>query len=290
MTKQRGLGKGLGALLGEAALQTAEPPSGAQLLPLQKVEPNPLQPRKNFDPDELQALADSIAMHGVIQPLTVRQLPSGFYQIIAGERRWRAARMAELEEIPAIVRDVETIQRMEMALIENIQRTDLNPLEEAQAVSSLMQECGLTQEQIAQRIGKSRSAVANLLRLLNLPKEVAELVAEGELSEGHARAILGAEDPEMMISLANQAVQRGLNVRQTEALAKAVKEQREEGEKQKEEKPRCAELTLVEEAARRRFGTKISIVGNEKRGKLILHYNSPEDLERIYEFIRIQDD
>ena len=198
--------------------------------------------------------------------------------------------MAELEEIPAIVRDVETIQRMEMALIENIQRTDLNPLEEAQAVSSLMQECGLTQEQIAQRIGKSRSAVANLLRLLNLPKEVAELVAEGELSEGHARAILGAEDPEMMISLANQAVQRGLNVRQTEALAKAVKEQREEGEKQKEERPRCAELTLVEEAARRRFGTKISIVGNEKRGKLILHYNSPEDLERIYEFIRIQDD
>ena len=281
-----GLGRGMDALFGEMAEETE---NRIQMIPIGQIDPNKEQPRKQFDLESLDQLASSIRSVGIIQPIVV--CPNGKrYTIVAGERRWRAARMAELEEIPAIVRDVETIQRMEMALIENIQRTDLNPLEEAQAVSSLMQECGLTQEQIAQRIGKSRSAVANLLRLLNLPKEVAELVAEGELSEGHARAILGAEDPEMMISLANQAVQRGLNVRQTEALAKAVKEQREEGEKQKEEKPRCAELTLVEEAARRRFGTKISILGNEKRGKLILHYNSPEDLERIYEFIRIQDD
>ena len=275
MPKVKGcLGRGMDALFGEMAEETE---NRIQMIPIGQIDPNKEQPRKQFDLESLDQLASSIRSVGIIQPIVV--CPNGKrYTIVAGERRWRAARMAELEEIPAIVRDVETIQRMEMALIENIQRTDLNPLEEAQAVSSLMQEC------------KSRSAVANLLRLLNLPKEVAELVAEGELSEGHARAILGAEDPEMMISLANQAVQRGLNVRQTEALAKAVKEQREEGEKQKEEKPRCAELTLVEEAARRRFGTKISIVGNEKRGKLILHYNSPEDLERIYEFIRIQDD
>ena len=161
MTKQRGLGKGLGALLGEAALQTAEPPSGAQLLPLQKVEPNPLQPRKNFDPDELQALADSIAMHGVIQPLTVRQLPSGFYQIIAGERRWRAARMAGLSEIPVVVIEADDKKAMELALIENLQRADLNPIEEAQGYQQLMTDYGMTQELAAERVGKSRPAVAN---------------------------------------------------------------------------------------------------------------------------------
>ncbi len=185
-----------------------------------------------------------------------------------------------------MVRDVEEVQRMEMTLIENIQRTDLNPMEEAQAIGSLIQQCGLTQEQVAQRLGKSRSAVANLLRMLNLPKQVSDLVASGELSEGHARALLGAENERDMINLSNQVVQRGLNVRQTEALVKFMKEER----KPRQERPRCAELSIVEEAARMRFGTKVTITGNEKRGKLILHYNTPEDLERIYEFIRLQED
>ena len=160
MTKQRGLGKGLGALLGEAAMQTAQPPSGAQLLPLQKVEPNPLQPRKSFDPDELQALADSIAMHGIIQPLTVRQLPSGFYQIIAGERRWRAARLAGLDEVPVVVIEADDKKAMELALIENLQRSDLNPIEEAKGYQQLMTEYGMTQEVTAERVGYGVEAVA----------------------------------------------------------------------------------------------------------------------------------
>ena len=190
MTKQRGLGKGLGALLGEAAMQTAQPPSGAQLLPLQKVEPNPLQPRKSFDPDELQALADSIAMHGIIQPLTVRQLPSGFYQIIAGERRWRAARLAGLDEVPVVVIEADDKKAMELALIENLQRSDLNPIEEAKGYQQLMTEYGMTQEVTAERVGKSRPAVANALRLLSLSPAVLELVEQGRLSAGHARALL----------------------------------------------------------------------------------------------------
>ena len=173
-----------------------------------------------------------------------------------------------------------------MSLIENIQRTDLSAIEEAQAIDALMQQCGLTQELAAQRLGKSRSAVANLLRLLSLPKEVTELVTAGELSEGHARALLGADDAEQMIDLANKVVASGLNVRQTEALVKTLKEDRPA----KEEKPRCAELTLVEEAARMRFGTKVTITGNEKKGKLILHYGSPEDLERIYELLKMKED
>lgn len=181
---------------------------------------------------------------GVIQPIILA--PNGKrYTIVAGERRWRAARMAELSEVPAIVRDVEEIRRMEMSLIENIQRTDLNPMEEAQAIHALMQQCGLTQEQVAQRLGKSRSAVANLLRLLSLPQEVADLVASGDLTEGHARALLGAENERDIVNLSRQVVQRGLNVRQTESLVKYMREETAP----KPERPRCAELALVEEAA-----------------------------------------
>jgi ParB family chromosome partitioning protein len=281
-----GLGKGIGALFGEMAPAEEEQKENLiQMVPIGQIDPNKNQPRKQFDMDALDQLAASIRSVGFIQPIVLS--PNGKrYTIVAGERRWRAARMAELTEIPAIVRDVEEVQRMEMMLIENIQRTDLNPMEEAQAINGLMQQCGLTQEQVAQRLGKSRSAVANLLRMLNLPKEVADLVAAGELSEGHARALLGAESERDMINLSNQVVQRGLNVRQTEALVKFMKEERQP----KPERPRCAELSLVEEAARMRFGTKVTITGNERHGKLILHYNTPEDLERIYEFIRLHDD
>lgn len=282
--KQSGLGRGIDALFGDIGFEEENLENKVQMIDIGLIDPNREQPRKKFDVDMLTQLADSIRAVGIIQPIVLS--PNGKrYTIIAGERRWRAARLAELTEVPALVRDVETVRRMEMSLIENIQRTDLNAIEEAQAIDALMQQCGLTQELAAQRLGKSRSAVANLIRLLSLPKEVTEMVTAGELSEGHARALLGADDAEQMIDLANKVIASGLNVRQTEALVKTLKEDRPE----KEEKPRCAELTLVEEAARMRFGTKVTITGNEKKGKLILHYGSPEDLERIYELLKMKE-
>ena len=288
MAKQKmsGLGRGMDALFGDNILTEETNENTVQMIDIGLIDPNKEQPRKRFDADLLTQLADSIRAVGIIQPIVLS--PNGKrYTIIAGERRWRAARMAELTEVPALVRDVETVRRMEMSLIENIQRTDLNAIEEAQAIEALMQQCGLTQEMAAQRLGKSRSAVANLLRMLNLPKEVADMVVSGELSEGHARALLGAEDEEQIIALANKVVDNSLNVRQTETLVKAMKEEKPA----KEEQPlyRCAELSLVEEAARMRFGTKVTITGNEKKGKITLHYGSAEDLERIYEFLKIKD-
>lgn len=287
MAKQKmsGLGRGMDALFGDNILEEETGKDVVQMIDIGLIDPNKEQPRKKFDADQLTQLADSIRAVGIIQPIVVA--PNGKrYTIIAGERRWRAARMAELAEVPALVRDVETVRSMEMSLIENIQRTDLNAIEEAQAIDALMQQCGLTQDMAAQRLGKSRSAVANLLRMLNLPKEVAQMVIAGEISEGHARAILGAEEPEKMIALANKVVDNSLNVRQTETLVKAMKEEKPEKEMPAE---RCAELSLVEEAARMRFGTKVTVTGNEKRGRIILHYGSLEDLERIYEFLKIKE-
>ncbi|MGN1251008.1 MAG: ParB/RepB/Spo0J family partition protein [Candidatus Spyradocola sp.] len=279
--KQSGLGRGLDTLFGDMGLEEENNENTVQMIDIGLIDPNKDQPRKRFDADALTQLADSIRSVGLIQPIVVS--PNGRrYTIIAGERRWRAARMAELKEVPALVREVETVRRMEMSLIENIQRTDLNAIEEAQAIEALMQQCGLTQEQTAQRLGKSRSAVANLLRLLTLPEGVSQMVVSGELSEGHARALLGAQSEEDMVSLAEKVATGGLNVRQTEALVKTYQQPLTE----REEKPRCAELSLVEEAARMRFGTKVTITGNERRGKLVLHYNSPEDLERIYELLK----
>lgn len=279
--KQSGLGRGLDTLFGDMGLEEENNENTVQMIDIGLIDPNKDQPRKRFDADALTQLADSIRSVGLIQPIVVS--PNGRrYTIIAGERRWRAARMAELKEVPALVREVETVRRMEMSLIENIQRTDLNAIEEAQAIEALMQQCGLTQEQTAQRLGKSRSAVANLLRLLTLPEGVSQMVVSGELSEGHARALLGAQSEEDMVSLAERVATGGLNVRQTEALVKTYQQPQSE----REEKPRCAELSLVEEAARMRFGTKVTITGNERRGKLVLHYNSPEDLERIYELLK----
>lgn len=285
MAKQKmsGLGRGMDALFGDNILVEENNENTVQMIDIGLIDPKKEQPRKKFDADQLTQLADSIRAVGIIQPIVVSQNGKR-YTIIAGERRWRAARLAELTEVPALVRDVETVRSMEMSLIENIQRTDLNAIEEAQAIEALIQQCGLTQEMAAQRLGKSRSAVANLLRMLNLPKEVQQMVVAGELSEGHARALLGAEEPEKMIALANKIVDNSLNVRQTETLVKAMKEEKPEKEERAEST--CAELSLVEEAARLRFGTRVTIVGTEKRGKITLHYGSPEDLERIYEILR----
>ena len=282
MTKQRGLGKGLGALLGEAALQTAEPPSGAQLLPLQKVEPNPLQPRKNFDPDELQALADSIAMHGVIQPLTVRQLPSGFYQIIAGERRWRAARMAGLSEIPVVVIEADDKKAMELALIENLQRADLNPIEEAQGYQQLMTDYGMTQELAAERVGKSRPAVANALRLLSLCPAVLELVEQGWLSAGHARALLAIKSAPEQYAVAMKVINLQLSVRQTENMCKNLTK------KPKQEQPKPIAVDYIAECEKtlsKRLSRGVRIVNGKRKGRVELEYYGEEDLQQLYELL-----
>ena len=279
MTKQRGLGKGLGALLGEAAMQTAQPPSGAQLLPLQKVEPNPLQPRKSFDPDELQALADSIAMHGIIQPLTVRQLPSGFYQIIAGERRWRAARLAGLDEVPVVVIEADDKKAMELALIENLQRSDLNPIEEAKGYQQLMTEYGMTQEVTAERVGKSRPAVANALRLLSLSPAVLE---QGRLSAGHARALLTVKSAPEQYAVAMKVINLQLSVRQTENMCKNLVK----ATKPKQEKPIAVDyLAECEKTLSKRLGRGVRIVSGKRKGRLELEYYGEEDLQRLYELL-----
>ena len=282
MTKQRGLGKGLGALLGEAALQTAEPPSGLQLLPFQKCEPNPLQPRKNFDPDELQALADSIAMHGVIQPLTVRQLPSGFYQIIAGERRWRAARMAGLSEIPVVVIEADDKKAMELALIENLQRADLNPIEEAQGYQQLMTDYGMTQELAAERVGKSRPAVANALRLLSLCPAVLELVEQGRLSAGHARALLAIKSAPEQYAVAMKVINLQLSVRQTENMCKNLTR------KPKQEQPKPIAVDYIAECEKtlsKRLSRGVRIVNGKRKGRVELEYYGEEDLQQLYELL-----
>ena len=282
MTKQRGLGKGLGALLGEAAMQTAQQPSGAQLLPLQKVEPNPLQPRKSFDPDELQALADSIAMHGIIQPLTVRQLPSGFYQIIAGERRWRAARLAGLDEVPVVVIEADDKKAMELALIENLQRSDLNPIEEAKGYQQLMTEYGMTQEVTAERVGKSRPAVANALRLLSLCPAVLELVEQGRLSAGHARALLTVKSAPEQYAVAMKVINLQLSVRQTENMCKNLVK----ATKPKQEKPIAVDyLAECEKTLSKRLGRGVRIVSGKRKGRLELEYYGEEDLQRLYELL-----
>ena len=219
MASQKGLGKGLGALLGDFD-DTPQEKTPYQLLPLHKVEPNRSQPRQDFDEEELEALAESIRTHGVIQPLTVRALDSGYYQIIAGERRWRASRLAGLSEIPAVVIEADDKKAMELALIENLQRQDLNPVEEALGYQSLMTDYGMTQEETSQRVGKSRSAVANALRLLNLSDELLEKVRSGALSAGHARAVLSISTEKRRLEAAQKIIALGLSVRQAELLCK----------------------------------------------------------------------
>ena len=270
MAMKKGLGKGVGALLGESALtMQPETEEGLKTLPLQKVEPNPAQPRKYFDPDELQELADSIAMHGVIQPLTVRLLPSGYYQIIAGERRWRAARLAGLTEIPVVVIEADDKKAMELALIENLQRADLNPVEEALGYQQLISEYGMTQEQAAERVGKSRPAVANALRLLSLSRPVQDLLAEGRLSAGHARALLTI---------------RSDAVRQTETmcrnLAKTVKQ------KPQPAAPAVDYIAECEKELKKTLGRGVKIVRGKKKGRVELEYYGEDDLQTIYELLQ----
>ena len=282
----KGLGRGLAALLGDDVM-TPEEEKTSLYLPISQVESCASQPRKQFDPDALADLADSIREHGIIQPLTVRKLQSGYYQIIAGERRWRAARMAGLSEVPAIVIEADDRKAMELAMIENLQREDLNPIEEANGYKVLMSEYGLTQEEVAQRVGKSRPAVANALRLLTLPDPVHLLLEEGKLSAGHARAILAVPSGELQKKLAQKVIAEELSVRQTEALAKRLAaEPREAAEPKSAAGPDLSiYLREAEKTLATRFGRKVHIINGRKKGKIELEYYNPEDLNTLLELL-----
>ena len=272
-----GLGRGLNALLGDPVLQNQG--EGSVSLPISQVEPGLNQPRKRFDPEALAELADSIREHGIIQPLTVRRLSSGYYQIIAGERRWRAAKQAGLDEVPAVIIEADDRKVMEIGLIENLQREDLNPAEEARGYQVLMEEYGMTQEQVAQRMGKSRPAVTNALRLLNLPEDLMALVEEGKLSAGHARALLGAPTPALQRQGARAVLDKGLSVRQTEALVKAL--QKEKKPKVRSEDMLAIYLADLEKNLGSQLGRKVHIQHRGKKGKLELEYYSEDDLETL---------
>lgn len=272
-----GLGRGLNSLLGDPELNTQE--SGSVTLPISQVQPGLNQPRKRFEPEALEDLAQSIRLHGIIQPLTVRRLPSGYYQIIAGERRWRAAKLAGLAEVPAVIIEADDRKVMELALIENLQREDLNPAEEARGYQVLMEDYGLTQEQVAERMGKSRPAITNTLRLLALPGELLKLLEEGVLSAGHARALLGLPTPLLQIQAAKKVVAEGLSVRQTEALVKAL--QREKKEKSKISDEIALYLGEAEKKLAGQLGRKVKIAHRGKKGRIELEYYNEQDLENL---------
>ena len=277
MAKMKGLGKGLDALLGDEF--TNEPEVKSSLfLPLSQVESCAAQPRKQFDPDALADLADSIRQHGIIQPLTVRKLQSGYYQIIAGERRWRAARMAGLRQVPVVVIEADDRKAMELAMIENLQREDLNPMEEAEGYHTLMEQYGLTQEETSQRVGKSRSAVANALRLLHLSDEVRVLVEEGKLSGGHARALVPLT-AELQKKAAAVIIKDDLSVRQTELLVKKLT-----ADKPQKPVKDAGSVDYAAEAARElseRLGRPCRIVTGRKKGRLELEYYGVDDLNAL---------
>ena len=278
--KPSGLGRGLGALLGDDVLKPEA--AGNLYLPISQVESYSAQPRKLFDEDALAELADSIREHGVIQPLTVRKLSSGYYQIIAGERRWRAARMAGLTEIPAVVIEADDQKAAELALVENLQREDLNPMEEAAGYQSLIQTYHMTQEEAARRVGKSRSAVANAMRLLGLQPGVRKLVEEGTLSAGHARALLPLS-PALQTKAAEAVVQSQLSVRQTEALAKRMLAEPKE-EPELPEPPKEVDYAAeAQQSLSSRLGRGVRIVTGRKKGRIELEYYGLDDLNDLLE-------
>ena len=283
MAKQKGLGKGLGALLSDYT-PVQEQEGSLRQLPVQKVEPNPMQPRREFDQEALEALADSISEHGMLQPLTVRELPSGYFQIIAGERRWRAARLAGLSEVPALVIEADDRKTMELALIENLQREDLNPVEEALGYDSLIKDYGLTQEEAARRVGKSRPTVANALRLLNLEEELLELVRASKLSPGHARAVLSVKDPSKRREAAQKIVALDLSVRQAELLCRNLS--REPKPEQPEKPLRVDYVAECEKQLSSHLGRGVKIVTGKRKGRFELEFYGPEDLQLLYEALQ----
>ncbi len=278
MANAKGLGKGLGALMGDVLDEPASK-SPYQILPIHKVEPNPDQPRQDFDDEELAALAASIAEHGIVQPLTVRPLGvSGYYQIIAGERRWRAARLAGLTDVPAVIIEADDKKTMVLALIENLQRQDLNPVEEALGYDRLIAEFGLTQEEAAARVGKSRPAVANALRLLGLSEPVLELVRCGKLSAGHARAVLTLKTPKAQEDAAQKIVALGLSVRQAELMCKNL------GKEPAVLPAPTLKVDYVAECEKslsRHLGRGVKIVCGKRKGRFELEFYGQDDLQKL---------
>jgi len=276
--KMKGLGRGLDALLSE----TPQPGESVRAVAVADIDPSRDQPRRAFDPDALAQLADSIRAAGVLQPILVT--PEGRrFRIIAGERRFRAARLAGLETIPCIVRDADTSRRLEWALIENIQRQDLNPMEEAAAIRALMDACGLTQDPVSSRLGKSSAAIANLLRLLNLPAKAADWVASGLLSEGHAKVLAGVGDETALLALEQKAIDEGWSVRALESAIEQLS-----APQPKPAKPLRAlapELTQLQDSAREAFGLRVQVKGSLKKGSIVLKYESADELERFYDMM-----
>lgn len=281
--KKGGLGKGLDALFMDN--ETVDS-GGVVTLRLSEIEPNRDQPRKIFSEEALNELADSIREHGVLQPLLVRSLPGGSYQLVAGERRWRASRMAGLQEVPVVIREMDEEQAMEIALIENLQREDLNAIEEATGYKQLMERYGMTQEQVAKRVGKSRPAIANALRLLNLPQKVMDMVGEGEVSPGHARALLAFDDQDRIVEIAQKVKTGKYSVRDIERMAKNQDEKKEKAAKAPEEPAwggKSAFLTEMEIAMSMEMGRKVRIIPNGEGGTLQIQFWDEEDLKSLAE-------
>jgi ParB family chromosome partitioning protein len=278
-SNERGLGRGLGALIPRATI-------GLREVPVDAIKPNPWQPRTHFDEQELEELAQSIREHGVLQPVLVSQQPDGTFQLITGERRWRAVQLAGMPTVPAMVKEATPQASLELALVENIQRRDLNPLEEAHAFRQLLDEHGLTQEQLGQRLGKSRVAITNTLRLLHLPERVREALANGSITEGHARAILMANGESQRLRLLERVLADHLSVRDTEALARQMNTSRT---RVSVETPLDPDVERLEEAFRHALGTRVHLLKGRRGGRLVIHFFSDEELQGIYETITRKD-
>lgn len=274
--KQSGLGKGLGALLLE---NTTEDMVATNTLPISEIIPNKEQPRKTFDEAALDELAESIKQHGVLQPLLVRPLANGGYQLVAGERRWRASRKAGLREVPVVVKELTDTETMEIAIIENLQREDLNPIEEAEGLQALIDKCGFTQEDVAASVGKSRPAIANSLRLLRLPKEVRELTRDGKISAGHARALISLDNEALIIEAAENVIKNKLTVRDVERLAKI--QDKSKVVSQKRHKRRDSFYDEVELTLSEVLGRKVKVYNGKGKGTLEIEFYSQEDLKNI---------
>ncbi len=285
---KKGLGKGLGALLNTESVveTTTEKEKNVKVIKLSQIEPNKTQPRTNFDEEKLEALADSIAEYGVLQPIVVKLNNNGFYTIIAGERRWRAARIAKLKEIPAIVKDYDEKSEKEVALIENLQRENLNAIEEALGIKELVDLYSLTQEEISKKLGKSRSAVANSLRLLNLTDKVKAMIKDEKLTMGHARALLSLSDEDLINKTAEKIVSEDLSVRQTENYIKFITAEKKVKKVSKEEAELARYMKNLENEISQDLGTKIKIVHKKTKGKIEIPYYSTDDFERIIKIIK----
>lgn len=279
--EKKALGRGLEALLPESGWKGASAPGEVQNLPLDQILPNRYQPRRKFDDSDLAQLAESVKQNGLLQPILVRRKGDGFYELIAGERRVRAARLAGLTTLPAIVRNSSDEQAIELALVENLQREDLNPMEAARAYHRLAHEFGLTQETIARRVGKDRSSIANIARLVNLPHEIQELVEAGMLTTGHAKVLLGSNQSEAQLRLARRIVEGQLSVREAEKMA--ASEPGTERPKQRARRPNV--FAALQERLQKHLGTRVTISKGRRGGKIVVYYFAPTDLDRLVEMI-----